>query len=129
MYTKTLFCNIHVIRELGTGGSKAYVTPTSKALQLLTPEPRVLRPANVPRGSIYTTTMESGLKKPSPLWCWGPNSRIAVYMDPLGYATLNSEPQPYKTVSPNRLHTLTQRAQYPLIKEYTLNNKGLHIKI
>ena len=38
----------------------------------------------VPRGSIYTT-MESGPKRPSPLWFWGPNSIIAVYMDPLGF--------------------------------------------
>ena len=27
------------------------------------------------------------------------------------------------------IHSLAQRAQYPLIKEYTLNNKGIHIMI
>ena len=37
-----------------------------------------------PRGSIYTTIMELGPKKPSPLWFLGPNSIIVVYMDPLG---------------------------------------------
>ena len=36
-------------------------------------------------GSIYTIIMELGPKRPSPLWFWGPNSIIAVYMDPLGY--------------------------------------------
>ena len=39
----------------------------------------------LPRGSIYTTTMELGPKRPSSLWFWGPNSIIVVYMDPLGY--------------------------------------------
>ena len=38
----------------------------------------------VPRGSIYTTIMELGPKRPSPLWFLGPNSIIVVYMDPLG---------------------------------------------
>ena len=37
-----------------------------------------------PRGSIYTTIMELGPKRPSPLWFWGPNSIMVVYMDPLG---------------------------------------------
>ena len=37
-----------------------------------------------PRGSIYTTIMELAPKRPSPLWFWGPNSIIGVYMDPLG---------------------------------------------
>ena len=37
-----------------------------------------------PRGSIYTTTMQLGPKRPSPLWFWGPNSIIVRYMDPLG---------------------------------------------
>ena len=36
-----------------------------------------------PRGSIYTTIMELGPKRPSPLWLLGPNSIIVVYMDPL----------------------------------------------
>ena len=36
------------------------------------------------RGSIYTTIMELAPKRPSPLWFWGPNSIIIVYMDPLG---------------------------------------------
>ena len=35
-------------------------------------------------GTIYTTIMELGLKRPSLLWFWGPNSIMAVYMDPLG---------------------------------------------
>ena len=35
-----------------------------------------------PRGSIYSTIMELGLKRPSPLWFWEPNSIIVVYMDP-----------------------------------------------
>ena len=39
---------------------------------------------NEPRGSIYTTIMELGPKRPSPLWFWGPNSILVVYMDPLG---------------------------------------------
>ena len=34
--------------------------------------------------SIYTTIMELGLTRPSPVWFWGPNSMIVVYMDPLG---------------------------------------------
>ena len=33
-----------------------------------------------PRGSIYTTIMELAPKRPSPLWFWGPNSIIVVYM-------------------------------------------------
>ena len=41
--------------------------------------------ATIPRGSIYTTTMELSPKRPSPLWSWGPNSIIVVYMDPLEY--------------------------------------------
>ena len=40
-----------------------------------------------PRGSIYTTIMELGSKRPSPLWFSGPNSIIVVYMDPLGIAS------------------------------------------
>ena len=46
---------------------------------------RTSRPLVLPRGSIYTTIMESGPKRPSPLWFWGPNSIMVVYMDPLGY--------------------------------------------
>ena len=38
----------------------------------------------IPRGSIYTTIMELAPERPSPLWFWGPNSRIVEYMDPLG---------------------------------------------
>ena len=38
----------------------------------------------LPRGSIYTTIMELGPERPSPLWFWGPNSIIVMYMDPLG---------------------------------------------
>ena len=38
----------------------------------------------IPRGSIYTTIMELGPKRPSLLWFWDPNSIIGVYMDPLG---------------------------------------------
>ena len=41
-----------------------------------------------PRGSIYTTMMEShyGIRsqKTIPLWLLGPNSIIVVYVDPLG---------------------------------------------
>ena len=37
-----------------------------------------------PRGSMYTTSMELGPKRPSLLWFWDPNSIIGVYMDPLG---------------------------------------------
>ena len=37
-----------------------------------------------PRGSKDTAIMELGPKRPSSLWFWGPNSIIAVYMDPLG---------------------------------------------
>ena len=40
------------------------------------------------RGSIYTTMMELGTKRPSLVWFWGPNSIMVVYMDPLGKATL-----------------------------------------
>ena len=43
-------------------------------------------PAGLPRGSIHTTIMELGPKRPSLLWFWDPNSIIGVYMDPLGYA-------------------------------------------
>ena len=35
-------------------------------------------------GSIYTTIMELGPKRPSPLWFLGPNPIIVVYKDPLG---------------------------------------------
>ena len=28
--------------------------------------------------------MEAGPRRPSPIWFWGPNSIIVVYMDPLG---------------------------------------------
>ena len=41
----------------------------------------------LPRGSIYTTIMELGPKRPSPSWLWGLNSIIVVYMDPLGCTT------------------------------------------
>ena len=37
-----------------------------------------------PRGSIYTTIMELGPKRPSLLWFWEPNSIIGAYVDPLG---------------------------------------------
>ena len=37
-----------------------------------------------PRGSVCTTIMESGPKRPSPLWFWRPKSIIVAYMDPLG---------------------------------------------
>ena len=39
-----------------------------------------------PSGSIHTTIMEPGPKRPSPfpLWFLGPNSITVVYMDPLG---------------------------------------------
>ena len=37
-----------------------------------------------PRGYIYTTIVELGPKRPSPLWVWKPNSIIVVYMDPVG---------------------------------------------
>ena len=33
---------------------------------------------------IYTTIMELGPKRPSPLWVLGPNSIVVVYMYPLG---------------------------------------------
>ena len=35
------------------------------------------------RGSIYTTIMALGPRRPSPLWFWGTNSIITGYMDPL----------------------------------------------
>ena len=38
----------------------------------------------LPRASTYTIIMELGPKRPSPLWFWGLNSIIVVYMDPLG---------------------------------------------
>ena len=38
------------------------------------------------RGSIYTTIMDLGPKRPSLLWFWGPNSIIVVYVDPFGSA-------------------------------------------
>ena len=41
-----------------------------------------------PRGSIYTTIMELGPKRPSLLWFWDPNSIIGVFMDPLGIGAL-----------------------------------------
>ena len=37
-----------------------------------------------PRGSIDTTIVKLGPRRPSLLWFWGPNSIIVVYMDPLG---------------------------------------------
>ena len=57
----------------------ADATATALVLQL-----RFRDDHKIPRGSIYTTIMELGPKRPSPLWFWGPNSRIVVYMDPLG---------------------------------------------
>ena len=41
----------------------------------------------IPRGSIYTTIMELGPKRPFLLWFWGPNSIMVVYVDPLGSFT------------------------------------------
>ena len=38
---------------------------------------------NHPEGP-YTLPMELGPKKPSPLWFWGPNSIMAVYVGPSG---------------------------------------------
>ena len=38
-----------------------------------------------PRGSIYTTIKKLGPKRPSPLWLWGPNTIMVVYVDPLGF--------------------------------------------
>ena len=46
-----------------------------------------------PRGSIYTTIMELGPIRPSPLWFWGPNSIIVVYMDPLGKKKQKKHPE------------------------------------
>ena len=37
----------------------------------------------IPRGSIYTTIMELGPKRPFILWFLGPNSIIVVYIVPL----------------------------------------------
>ena len=53
--------------------------------RLLGPEGR-RRLDDLPRGSIYTTIMELGPKRPSPLWFWGPNPIIVVYVDPLGWS-------------------------------------------
>ena len=39
---------------------------------------------NLPRGSIYTTIMELGLKNHNGDGLLGPNSIVVVYMDPLG---------------------------------------------
>ena len=51
---------------------------------MLTPEDLNPDTALNPRGSIYTTIMELGPERPSPLWFWVPNSTIVVYVDPLG---------------------------------------------
>ena len=37
-----------------------------------------------PGGSIYTTSMELGPRRPSPLWLSGPDSIMVVHMDPPG---------------------------------------------
>ena len=50
-----------------------------------------LKDFKIPRGSINTTIMELGPERPSPLWFWGPNSIIVVYMDPLGLNNLKHE--------------------------------------
>ena len=50
----------------------------------------VITSINEPRGSIYTTIMELVPKRPSPLWFWGPNSIMVVYMDPLGKSKMRS---------------------------------------
>ena len=50
---------------------------------------------NDPRGSMYTTIMELGPKRPSLLWFWGPNSKIVVFMDPLGIMSWFTSEQPY----------------------------------
>ena len=42
------------------------------------------RGAYIPRGSIYTTIMELGLKNHNEDGLLGPNSIMVVYMDPLG---------------------------------------------
>ena len=45
----------------------------------------------------------------------------------LFYSTCKKEPpEPY---SNQKKAPISQRAQYPLIKQYTLNDKGLHIVI
>ena len=38
-----------------------------------------------PEGPYTLCIMELGTKRPSPLWFWGPNSIMVVYVDPLGY--------------------------------------------
>ena len=54
-----------------------------------------LKIENNPRGSICTTIMELGPKRPSLLWLWDPNSIIGVYMDPLGIASRSQIPRGY----------------------------------
>ena len=46
---------------------------------------------NYPRGSIYTTILELGPKNHYGDGLLGPNSRIVVYMDPLGTTTGTSQ--------------------------------------
>ena len=58
--------------------------------------------------------MEVAPKRPSPLWFWGPNSKIVVYMDPLGYKPHKLLKDPLKLYKPLVLnpinHIKTQKA-------------------
>ena len=46
--------------------------------------------SDIPRGSIYTTIMELGSQNHNRYGLLGPNSIMAVYMDPLGLSSFRS---------------------------------------
>ena len=58
--------------------------------------PSLSSESSFPRGSIYTTIMELGPKNHNGDGLLGPNSIVAVYMDPLGS-------EPLKTLKPTNL--------------------------
>ena len=53
-------------------------------------------PKPAQRALLHTAIVELGPKRPSPLWFWGPNSIIVVYMDPLGIESLRPKPETLK---------------------------------
>ena len=47
---------------------------------------------SLPRGSIYSTVMVLGAQSHNMDGLLGPNSIMVLYMEPLGYNTLNPKP-------------------------------------
>ena len=76
--------------------------------------------------SNYEIVMYPQKKQPALLLSQG---RPAIYTSRLGTLDPWGEPCLDPKSMQNNRPSITQRAQYPLIKEYTVNHQGLHIMI